>query len=184
MKTSLKNAFLYKLYRDWRIFFVFCVCFILGTLICAFLVGQSTTPFYVFQMYSQPIPNSDIGTVSRIYVNGKEFNSFLFYQESGDILRTNTDRFIYLKKNNFKDKYYSKLKETSFGKFIPPYIYQEILSLKTVSNLQYSIWLKDYLSRIYKRPIKNLKLSEITYKFKNGKPAKVKEEQIFIYDYR
>ena len=183
MKLFFKDSFLFKLYDEWRIFFYVCIIFITGTLICAFIIGQSTTPFYIFQMYSQPIPNSGIGTVNRIYLNGKELNSFLFYQECGDIIRTNTDRFIYLKKNNFKDKYYFKLKETSFGKFIPVSVYQNILSLKKVTNKHYSDWLKNYLTRFYFEKIKTLKLTEISFEFKKGKPIKVNEKNIFKYDY-
>lgn len=183
MKTAFKNSFLLKLYDQWRAFFYFCIMFTLGTLMCAFIIGQSTTPFFVFQMYSHPIPNSNVGTVSRIYVNGKELNSFKLYQEAGDILRTNSDRFIYLKQNNFKDKYYSKLKETAFGKFVPEYVYENILSLKPVTNTQFSLWLKDYLLRINRENINTLKLTQITFEIKNGNPKAVKEEVIFNYDY-
>lgn len=184
MKITSKDFFLTELYHNWRAFFYFSIVFILGTLVCAFIIGQSTTPFYIFQMYSQPIPNSNEGTVSRIYVNGKELNSFKLYQESGDILRTNTDRFIYLKENNFKDKYYSKLKETALGKYIPSYVYDNILSLKPVSNTQFGEWLKDYLNRFLSEKINTLKLTQITYEIKKGKPKAKIEKEIFSYVYQ
>lgn len=156
----------------------------MGSFTCAFFIGQSVTPFLVFQMYSQPIPKADTGTLSRIYVNGKELNTFSLYQETGDIVRSNTDRFIYLKQREFKDKYYGKLKEISLGRLIPDVFYRKVLSTKEVSNKAFSNWLKDYLQRYLKAPIKTLSVKTISYRFnETGMPSVKKEEPVFNFSY-
>lgn len=185
MNFKVKRLFLYQLYNKWPALFYICCILIIGTLSSAFIIGQSVTPFYIFQMYSQPFPNSvDNGNNARIYVNGKELNTYLLYQETGDIIRSNMNRLVYLKETGFKDKYNMKLKETGLGKFIPEICYQEVLSFKEQPNKAYANWLKQYLQKFITEEIKSLTLTNQYYHYKkDGKLMIIKEEPVFKFNY-
>lgn len=117
-------------------------------------------------MYSQPIPKemADSGNVNRIYINGEELNTFKSIpRESGDIIRNSTDRFIDLRTNHFKDKYFTKFKAITAGKYLPEWVYEKILTIPLVSDEQYADWLKNYLENLLKKPIKHIELYEDFY---------------------
>lgn len=181
---KFNNLFFYKVYQQWPALFYVCCVLVLGTLISGFVIGQSVSPFHVYQMYSQPIPSSEVGNTARIYINNKELNTFLIYQETGDIIRTNMNRLLYLENSGFKDKYFYKLKETGIGKFIPEICYQKVLSFKKQPHQAYANWLKNYLQNFVKEDIKSLALSNQYYQYnKQGQPIIVKEIPVFKFSY-
>jgi hypothetical protein len=184
MSSKLKKLFLYQIYHQWRALFYVCCILILGTLTSAFIIGQSVTPFYVFQMYSQPFPKVDDGNTARIYVNGKELNTFLLYQETGDIIRSNMNGAAFLRETEYKDKYYFKLKEVGIGKFIPEICYQKILSYKKQPDEVYANWLKNYLQSFIAEDIKSLALTNQYYQYnQDGKPLVINEVPVFKFTY-
>jgi hypothetical protein len=89
-----------------------------------------------------------------------------------------------LRANHFKDQYHDKLKKISLGKFIPQLFYQDILTLKNISDQTYANWLKDYLQGFVKEPIKNIIIKKIRYNYSlNGFPNIKNEETILNMNY-
>lgn len=186
MLKKNKSYFLKEVRQQWPNLFYFCCVFILGTLISGFIIGQTQFPFFIYQMYSQPIPEemADSGSVCRIYINNEELNTFNLPRESGDIIRSNTERFIYLKSNNFKDRYFMKLKTTSIGKYLPQWIYSKILTIPKTSDQQYASWLKKYLQQLVKKPIKRITLYNSFYRYgKSNLPVIYRKQLIFSLSY-
>lgn len=184
MEFSKKQLFLVKAYKVWPLYFFICVIFIVGTLVSAFIIGQSVTPFYVYQMYSQPIEGSNNGTFISYYINDKKLNTFNLYQETGDIIRCNTDRFFYLKANNHKDKYFQKLRENGLGKLIPDLFFDRVLSVEETNDKQYAIWFKNYLSKFLTQKINSITLKQLYYSYnEKGELIPLKEKVIIKFNY-
>lgn len=157
--------FLKLTYKKRRISFYTSIIFFSGIIGCAILIGQSIPPFYIFAMFSYPFPNSEVRSDSffRLYINHKEYNTFLLLKGKGDNLRENVNRYIYLKNNNYKDKYYQKLKN-KIGYNIPEVVYSKLFSYQNVDE-NFKIWIKNYLETETGIKINSLKLYQVDFKF-------------------
>src|SRR6476661_1729945 len=99
------KEFLLYVKITWPTFFYFTLFFVIMTLISGFIVGQSITPFYVYQMYSQSLKKQKLYSSFAIEVNGKNFNIYKLDKERRDLIYYNFNRYVNLKENNGHDKY-------------------------------------------------------------------------------
>lgn len=159
------KTYLKQVYKKWRLFYYFIVIFIFGTFTCAIVIGQTIMPFHIYSMYSYVFPKNAKITSFKILINNKEFNTFSLLKNRGDILRGNINRFIYLKKNNYKDKYYFKLRE-KVGNKLPDIIYFRIFSYEKLDD-KFTSWLKLYLENTLSVNIYSIKIYAIEFKLNN-----------------
>jgi len=155
------------------------------TLISGFIVGQSITPFYVYQMYSQSLKKQKLYSSFAIEVNGKNFNIYKLDKERRDLIYYNFNRYVNLKENNGHDKYYYKLKEIDKNGLLPNYIYNRILTINLKDNHKHKEWLFSLLSYGFKERIKNIKIYRVNFFF-NGRNDVQKVNKVetdnFLYD--
>ncbi|MBK0383043.1 hypothetical protein I5M32_08735 [Pedobacter sp. SD-b] len=112
-------------------------------------------------MYSYVFPKDSYMSSSKIIINGKEFNTFNLLKAKGDIIRGNVKRFIYLKNNKGKDKYYYKLKQMT-GNKLPDFFYQKIFISNNTETL-FTKWLKPFVESQYHNKIKSIKIYSIDF---------------------
>lgn len=155
---------------EWKAFYYFTLLFVIGTLICAFIIVQTITPFFVFQMYSQTMPETRSYASYKLVINHKVFNTYQLSKEQGDILRTHLDRYLFLIDNDFKDKYYFKLKERTGG-LVPDQIYSSILDFRDFKNVNLKDWLANFLKVNTSATLESAEIYKVEYVFnKEGFP--------------
>lgn len=178
MKNINFKIYIQQVYTKWKNFYYFIIVFILGTFISAFVVGQTITPFYIYSMYSYVFPPESTISSFKLIINQKELNTFFLLKGEGDIIRGNITRFIYLKNNSYKDKYYDKLK-SKVGTKLPSIIYEQIFHYKNLDK-DFLIWLKLFLENETGSKIKTLKIYSINLKVNNQFKPIVQNEVLII----
>lgn len=171
------RIYLKELKLKWIIFYYFNIIFVLGALISAFLIKQSVFPFYIYGMYSFRAPNGAVMDNITIEINNKELNTFSFLKGKGDLIRSNIDRYKFLRSNNYKDKYYDELNPT-VGRVLPHKYYNEIFSYENL-DYEFMIWLKLFLENETKFKIKQLSIYSQNFVVKNFKPTQKNKVLIF-----
>ncbi|OAQ42232.1 hypothetical protein A5893_03720 [Pedobacter psychrophilus] len=116
-------------------------------------------------MYSYVFPQESNMTSFRLIINEKELNTFSFLKGEGDVIRSNINRFIYLKNNNYKDKYYDKLK-SKVGNKLPEIIYEKIFHYNNLDS-GFISWLKSFLENQTSMKITSLKIYSINLTVNN-----------------
>lgn len=179
------KSFLCFVKVKWRMFYYFTLFFIIMTLISGFIVGQSITPFYVYQMYSQSLKPQKNYSSFEIEVNGEYLDLYKLRKERADIIYYNFDRYISLKSNGGHDKYFYKLKELDRYKVIPDFVYNKILTIDVSDENRNKLWLHNLLAFSYKEKINTLRIYETLYSFdykNNVKLLNKTEIDYFVYD--
>lgn len=148
-----------------------------GSLVTCFVTLQSIWPFFAYSLYAFPEKNEKEYSSVEIIVNKKPFN---FYnelpQDVAVCLESSMSNYIYLRKNNFTDIYYSKLTEErniSIPQFLDP-----IFKYHNLSDEKFSKWVKEYIELHSTHKVKSLKFNEIYISY-NPKAEIVKRVNVF-----
>lgn len=154
----------------WTAFYYFIIFFVIMTLICGFIVGQSITPFYVYQMYSQVLNRQKLYDSFDIEVNGEDYNPYKLTKERRDIIYYNFSRYIYLKEHNGHDKYFFKLKEIDKYNWVPNFAYNRLLTLDLNNSKE---WLKSLIAFDFKEKITIINIYKIQYFYDSNHNVRV-----------
>ena len=171
--------------NKWAKFYYFTVFFTIMTLTSAFIVGQSITPFYVFQMYSQSLSTQNTYVSFNIEINGKKFNIYNLSKERRDVVFYNFKRYIQLKENNGYDKYYLKLKQIDKYSIVPNFIYNQILFVDISDTEKNKKWLLNLLFFDYDEKIVSIKIDKVEYYFDSNNKVEIYSRtpiDYFLYD--
>lgn len=169
--------------KNWKFFYFFLCLYFVAILFCTLILKHSVPPFYVYSMYSYPIPKEAEIIIHRIIVNEKEIDTFQFFKEEGDVIRANIIRYSYLKKSSFKDKFHVIFEKRFNNQYLLK-INDKLFNYKNLDEAVFGNWLRDYLQSHYKRSIESIKIYETTLMFtKEQRPLILKEALILNKKY-
>ncbi len=184
MNTSKNNLFLIKVRKEWPALYWFSLVYILGVLICAFIIKSTVTPFFVFPMYSfveKPTPIYESGIIE---INGYPLAKYNFPKEKEDIIVVNYLRYIHLKHkpyNDMKSMYLNKLAKL-IGQKKATDLYEKLFTYPDLNDINFGAWLKRYLEKNNSMNIFSIKIYRTTLEYtKNGEVKVLNKVQELSY---
>jgi hypothetical protein len=171
----MKNYFADVYHRNFYLFLII-ELFTISTLVIS--QGKAEiTPFYIWQMYSTPMKNTDSTIIYQLeYNDKKKFNIPQIWNHHKRIMFNYTiyyyDHCIH---NNFKDPASQKVSDflTALNVDLSSYLDRVYVSERQIKD--YPNWLKRYMQSLIKEEIHSIKVFKIWVAYQND--GRVKEYQ-------
>lgn len=176
----LRRTYFYQLYHYQKSLFWIVFFFAAGTLFCTFR-GNQSTPFWVWGMYSAPVPAYDTGSV------------LLMFNQSGDLIPIYTTK-------GFKNRFYlhspliyfhsaqqmgkdprKAFFEAKLPSFYTSWIAPEEEKLFTPDFTSYGKWLKNYLRQAGNTTIDSIYITNYHYSYSAEKINITSIDTLYVF---
>jgi hypothetical protein len=176
----IRRTYLYQLYHYQKKLFWIVFFFAAGTLFCTFR-GNQSTPFWVWGMYSAPVPSHDTGSI------------LLMFNQSGSVIPIYTNK-------GFKSRFYlhspliyfhsaqeigkdprKAFFETKLPSFYSTWIYPMEEKLFTTNFTPYGSWLKNYLGQMSQTAIDSVYITQYHYIFSSDKINITSIDTLYVF---
>ena len=134
---------------------------LMGSLFTAFVTAYTVWPFFSYSLYAYPEKNQKSYQSVEIILDGKPFYFYKVMPVAiAATLENEANSYIFLKENNFTDKFYYKLIEKR-NLTLPPF-FDRIFKYDNLNDKIFAKWMKDFIEiNSDGLPVQSIRLNKI-----------------------